>query len=88
MKVKSYNVTISVFCDDGRCNSISRTYPADCVASILHNARYDAEDIAEDDATTVVSVYLHYDDNGITNSEILFVKTLQFDYKSQSYLLI
>jgi hypothetical protein len=88
MEDKSYNVTISVFCADGRCNSVSRTYPANSVASIFYNAKRDAEDISEDDATTVVSFYRYYDDNGITNSEILFVKTLQFDFESQSYILL
>jgi hypothetical protein len=88
MKTKSYNVTINVLCDDGRVNSVSRTYPAESVASIMHNARCDVEDIAEYGALNLMSMHVHYDDNGIVNSELLFVKRLEFNPDTMNYELM
>ena len=80
MKVKSYNVTINTYCEDGRINSISRTYPEDCVAHILHNALRDVEDIAEN--MTLVSVYCHYDDG---TSEVILIHSVKYDEQTGRY---
>lgn len=87
MEAKSYNITINVLCDDGRVNSLSRTYPADRVASIMHNARCDVEDMAEEGALNIMSMHCHYHDNGIMCSELLFVKRLEFNPETMNYEL-
>ena len=80
MEVKYYNVTVTAHCEDGRVNSISRTYPPDCVASILHNALRDVEDIEEN--MTLVSLYCHYDDG---TSEVILIKSVKYDEQTGRY---
>jgi len=80
MEVKSYNVTVSTYCEDGRVNTISRTYPVDCVAHILHNALRDVEDIAE--TMTLVSLHCHYDEG---MAEVILIRSVKYNEQTGRY---
>lgn len=80
MEVKSYNVTVTAYCEDGRVNTVSRTYPADCVAHILHNTLRDVEDIEEN--MTLVSLHCHYNDG---TAEVILIRSVKYNEQAGRY---